>query len=80
MLKCEELLAIAHFELAPSFLWFAAIQSIEGKERLADLAPQGCFIAAEAVERAIGQIGETQEAACELDGMRDVGSTGSVPS
>jgi len=57
---------------APSFLWFTAIQSIEGEERLADLSPQGCFVAAEAVERAIGQIGETQEAVCELDGMRDV--------
>ena len=57
---------------APSFLGFAAIQGIERKQNLADLAPKGCFISAEAVERAIGQIGETQEAACELDGMRDV--------
>lgn len=51
MLKCEEFLAIAHFEVAPSFLWFTAIQSIEGEERLADLSPQGCFVAAEAVAR-----------------------------
>ena len=27
------------------------------------MAPKGCFISAEAVERVVGQIGETQEAA-----------------
>ena len=59
-------------ETSPSFLWFAAIQGIERKERLADLAPQGCFIAAEAVECVIGQIGETQEAACQLISMMNV--------
>jgi hypothetical protein len=53
-------------------LWFSAIQSIEGKERLAGLAPQGCFIATETIEREVGQISKTQEAACELDGMVDV--------
>ena len=55
-LKCEELFGIADFEVAPSFLWFAAVQGIEGEERLADLAPEGCFIAAEAVERAMGRL------------------------
>jgi len=53
-------------------LWFPAIQGIEGKERLADLAPQSCFIAAETIEREVGQISKTQEAACELDSMVDV--------
>ncbi len=57
---------------APSFLWFAAIQSIERKKDSADLAREGCFIAAEAVERVIGQIGQTQEAACEIECMMDV--------
>ena len=66
MLKCEELLAIAHFDVAPSFLWFTAIQSIEGEERLADLSPQGCFVAAEAVESVIGQIGKTKKASRQL--------------
>jgi hypothetical protein len=54
-------------ETSLSFLWFAAIQGIEGKERLADLAPQGCFIAAETIEREVGQISKTQEATCEVD-------------
>jgi hypothetical protein len=35
------------------------IQCIESKQDLADLAPKGCFISAEAVERVVGQIGET---------------------
>ncbi len=59
-------------ETSPSFLWFPAIQSIEGKERLAGLAPQRCFVAAETIEREVGQISKTQEATCELDSMVDV--------
>ena len=47
--------------MAPPFLRFAAIQGIEREERLAGLAPQGCFIAAEAVERKIGRIGESKK-------------------
>jgi hypothetical protein len=46
----------------PSFLRFAAIQGIERKQDLANLAPKGCFISTEAVERVVGQIGETQKA------------------
>jgi hypothetical protein len=33
---------------------------------VAGLAPQGCFIAAEAIEREVGQIGETQKATREI--------------
>jgi hypothetical protein len=47
-------------------LWFAAI--IKRKQDLADLAPKGCFISAEAVERVVGQVGETQKATRELSG------------
>jgi hypothetical protein len=54
-------------------LWFSAIQGIDRKERLADLASQGCFIAAEPIEREVGQISKTQEATVELDIMMDVG-------
>jgi hypothetical protein len=46
-------------EMAPSILWFAAIQDIKSKKDLSGLAPKGCFISAEAVERVVGQIGET---------------------
>jgi hypothetical protein len=49
-------------EAAPSLLGFATVQCIERKQDPAGLAPQGCFIAAEAIEREVGQIGETQEA------------------
>ena len=55
-------------ELPPSFLRFTAIQSVERKEDLADLAPKRRFIAAEAVERVVGQIGETQKAMRERSG------------
>jgi len=44
-------------ERAASFLWFATIEGIEGKERLAELTPESCLIAAEAVERVVGQLG-----------------------
>jgi len=49
VLGSEELLTIAQFAAAPSFLWFTAIQSIKGEERLADLSPQSCFVAAEPI-------------------------------
>ena len=48
-------------ETAPSLLWLATIQCIEREQDLSGLAPQGCFIAAEAIEREVGQIGETQK-------------------
>jgi hypothetical protein len=32
-------------------LWFAAIEGIESKQNLTGLAPKGCFVSAEAVER-----------------------------
>jgi hypothetical protein len=56
----------AEMELAPSFLWLKTVQCIERKQDLACLTPKGCFIAAEAVERAAGQVGEAQEAAREV--------------
>ena len=52
--------------MAPSIPWFAAIQDIKSKKDLAGLAAEGCFISAEAVERVVGQIGETQKATREL--------------
>jgi hypothetical protein len=56
VLESEELLTIAQFAAARSFLWFTAIKSIEGEERLAGLSPQSCFVAAEPIQREIGQI------------------------
>ena len=56
----------ADLEAAPSLLWFASTQGIERKHDPTDLAPQGCFIAAEAIEREVGQIGETQKATGEV--------------
>jgi hypothetical protein len=47
---------------APSILRLATIQSVEGKQDLADLAPKDGFIPAEPVEREVGQIGEAQRA------------------
>ena len=44
-----------------SVLWLAAIQGIERNKDAADLVRKGCFIAAEAVERVAGQIGQTQK-------------------
>ena len=58
--------------MAPSIPWFAAIQDIKSKKDLAGLAPEGCFISAEAVERVVGQIGETQKATRELSGRIDI--------
>jgi hypothetical protein len=43
-------------------------QGIKRKQDLADLAPKGFFISAEAVERVVGQVGETQRATRELSG------------
>jgi hypothetical protein len=53
--------------VASSFLWFAAIQDVERIEDLASLAPKGCFIAAKAIEREIGQISKAQKATRELN-------------
>jgi hypothetical protein len=52
---------IIEAEEGSSFLWFASIQGIEGKQDPADLAPKGCFIAAEAIEREVGKISKTQK-------------------
>jgi hypothetical protein len=42
---------------ACSFLWFAAIQSVERKQDLTGLAPKSCLIAAQAIEREVRKIG-----------------------
>ena len=52
-------------------MWFAAVQGIESKQDLADLAPKRCFVAAEAIEREVGQIGQTQKATREVSGAID---------
>ena len=54
-----ELLPAAETEATRSIRWLAAIQSLKSKEDLSGLAPEGCFISAEAVERVVGQISET---------------------
>jgi len=52
---------------AHSLLWFAAIKYLERVKDSASLAPQGGFITAETIEREIGQVGQSQKAASELD-------------
>jgi hypothetical protein len=64
-------LTVTDTQTAPSILWFATIQCIEGKQDLADLAPKDCFIPAEPVEDEAGQIGEAQKATCEVGGRID---------
>src|SRR5580692_9535074 len=64
-------LPAAETETAASILWFAAIQGIKPKQDLADLAPKGRLISAEALERVVGQIRETQKATRELSGGID---------
>ena len=54
--------------LPPAFLWFATIQCIKSKQDLTGLAPKSCFVAGETIEREIGQIGQAQEAARNVDG------------
>ena len=56
----RQVLPTADKETAPSILWFAAIQGIKRNQDLADLPPKDCFVAAEAVEGAVGQNGKTQ--------------------
>jgi hypothetical protein len=54
--------SVTETKMAPPVLGFAAVQCIERKQDLGDLAPEGCFIPAESVECIVGQIGETQKA------------------
>jgi hypothetical protein len=55
--------------MAYSLLWFTPIQRIERKENPTGLTPKYGLISAEAIERRIRQIGQTQKAACGLDGF-----------
>ena len=54
---------------ATSLLGFSPIQCIKREQDPAGLAPQGRFIAAETIEREIGQVGQTQKTAGEFDGI-----------
>ena len=58
----------AEAEMAAPVPWFAAVQLIEREQDLCDLAPERCFIATEAVERVVRQIGKAQEARREVSG------------
>ena len=60
--------AIIDTEAVCSFLWFAAIQGVKRKQNLTGLTPKGYFIAAQAIEREVGQIGKAQKATRELSG------------
>ena len=53
-------------------MWFVAIQGVKRKQDLAGLAPKRCFISAEAIDRVVGRIGETQKATRELSGRIDI--------
>jgi hypothetical protein len=64
-------MGIIDIEAPCSFLWFAAIQGIKRKQDLTGLTPKGCLIAAQAIQREVGQVGKTQKATCELDGRVD---------
>ena len=72
---CRPVLPAADVKTAPSLLWFATIQGIEGKQDPAGLAPKGCFIPTEAIEREVGQISETQKATRKVSSGIDAGST-----
>ena len=75
----RKFLPAADVDTAPSFLRFAAIQGIERKQDLAGLAPEGCFISAEAVKRVVGQIGQAQKATREVSVKRWQGRAGCRP-
>jgi hypothetical protein len=62
-------------DTAPSLLGLSAIQHLKRVKDSAGLSPKRRFIAAEAIEREVGKVGETQKAAGELDG----GSVGFYP-
>ena len=66
LLAARQFSPAAETETSPSVLWFAAIQCIESKQDLPSLAPEGNFVSAEAVERIVGQIGETQKTTREI--------------
>jgi hypothetical protein len=44
-------------KMAISFLWFAAIQSLQRIKNLTGLAPKGRFVSAKTIECEIGEIG-----------------------
>ena len=66
-----QLLPAADAEMAPSILWMAAIQVVQRKQDLGDLAPESCFVSAEAIECEVRKIGETQKATGEISGRID---------
>ncbi len=70
--------------MAPSLVWFAAIQRIESKQDLTGLAPKGCFVPAKSVERVAGQMGEaqkaTREVGCRINGSERAPAASALPS
>ena len=52
---------------AHSLLWFTPIQCIEREENPTGLTPKRGFVSAAAIECEIGQIGQSQKTAGELD-------------
>jgi hypothetical protein len=72
-------LPVADERPTPSFLWFAAMQSIECQKHLADLTPKRRLISTEAVQGVVGHVGDTQKAAREIWGRMDGSSEGFPP-
>src|SRR6185437_13796040 len=61
---------------ASSLVRLAAIEVVERGQDLADLAPQRKFVAAEAVEREVGLVGQAQKAARELHARTEFAARG----
>src|SRR3984957_15025303 len=73
LIACEARnLAAANERKAPSLQRFVAIQGVERKQNLSDLAPYCCLVAAEAVKHKVGQISQTQKATGEFSGRIDI--------
>jgi hypothetical protein len=68
---CQKLLTLTEStserEGPLSFLRLSAIQNFKSEEDLTGLAPERGLIPTEAIEREVGQIGQTQKATRELD-------------
>ena len=67
LLKPNQAGTVTETKAAGSLLRFAPIQRIERRQDAPGLASKRGFIAAESINRAIGQIGQTQKATGELD-------------
>ena len=56
-------------EMAPSFPWFAPIETLQGEQDLTGLAPEGSLVAAQPVKRIGRQVCEADKGACEIAGL-----------